>query len=122
MSFWNRDQCYRKQKDRFNKKDLHPSWVGDPKGALRQFRDDQEINSIHVREYPDRICVHRDRYNPERRPIEHLRYDISPQKRIGAVVGGILGGIIGGVATQKLSGVLVGAAAGALFGYLAVDE
>lgn len=122
MSFWNRDRCYRKQKGRFNKKDLHPSFIGDSKGALRQFRDDRETDSLHVREYPDRICVHHDQYNPERRPIAHFLHDLSPQKRTGAVTGGVLGGIIGGVATQKLSGVLLGVAVGALLGYLAVDE
>ncbi|MEA2075815.1 MAG: hypothetical protein U9O85_08845 [Euryarchaeota archaeon] len=46
--------------------------LGDPKGALKQYRCD---SNIHILEYPDRYKVHKDRVDPRRDPLGHLIYD-----------------------------------------------
>jgi hypothetical protein len=55
---------------------LHETNLGYLKGAEKQYRDSQRMNSVHVREFPDKFCFHRDEYNPEQYPIEHFFADV----------------------------------------------
>lgn len=59
---------------------LHESTLGDLRDAEKQHRDSRAVNSIHAREFPNKVCLHRDKYNPEYRLIEHLAVDyIKPE-------------------------------------------
>lgn len=49
--------------------------LGDPKGSLKQYRNS---TGLHVREYPDRFVIHRDRVDPREDPLGHLIKD-SPE-------------------------------------------
>jgi hypothetical protein len=55
---------------------LHETNLGYLKGANRQYRDSQSMNSVHAREFPEKICFHPDKYNPEQCPIEHFFADV----------------------------------------------
>ena len=66
---------------------LHESNWGYPQGAKRQYRDSQEANSTHAREFETRIYFHRDSYNPEHNLIGHFVYDVLKPE---AVLAGIL--------------------------------
>jgi hypothetical protein len=49
--------------------------LGERRGSLRQYRN---ASGIHVREYPDRFVIHRDRVDPRSDPLGHLVKD-SPE-------------------------------------------
>ena len=106
----------------FKQKDLHETWLGDPKGAKRQFRDNKEIDSVHVREYPDRISFHVDKFNPERRPLEHLMEDVPASKRNGAILGSLTAGILTWIITKNRGLAVFGALGGAIIGYALADD
>ena len=55
---------------------LHESTLGLLKGDERQYRDSQPTNSVHARDYATEICFHRDDYNPEQYPVEHIWVDV----------------------------------------------
>jgi hypothetical protein len=55
---------------------LHETNLGYLKGAERQYRDSQGMNSVHAREFPEKFCFHRDKYNPEQYLIEHFFADV----------------------------------------------
>ncbi len=54
---------------------FEPSSLGDPKGAIRQYRS---ASGVHVREYSDRFVIHVDTFDPRTDPIAHLLVD-SPE-------------------------------------------
>lgn len=70
--------CYTKSEGYgiVNELKLHETSVGLLKGAERQYRDSQPTNSVHAREYATEICFHRDDYNPEQYPVEHVWVDV----------------------------------------------
>lgn len=71
---------------------LHETKLGMPKDALRQYRDSREANSYHAREYEDRICLHIDRFNPEKRLLEHFVHDVLNDETVaGAGIGFTVG-------------------------------
>lgn len=45
------------------------------KGAKKEFRDFNKINSLHVRVYEDYLKAHIDRKNPMFQPLQHLWQD-----------------------------------------------
>jgi len=55
---------------------LHESTLGYLRGAEKQYRDSQGMNSIHAREFPAKFCLHRDKYNPEQYLVEHFFVDV----------------------------------------------
>lgn len=55
--------------------DFQETTLGDPQGAIRQFRGPR---GIHVREYPDCWVVHRDKVDPRNDAIGHLLHDVNP--------------------------------------------
>ena len=59
-----------------NQLELHESTLGLLKGAERQYRDSRPTNSVHAREYETEFCFHRDDYNPEQYPVEHISVDV----------------------------------------------
>lgn len=74
---------------------LHETTLGIPKEALRQYRDSREVNSYHAREYEDRICLHVDRFNPEKRPLEHFVHDVLNEETVaGAAIGFTAGYVV----------------------------
>jgi hypothetical protein len=60
------------------------TWLGDPKGALRQYRC---AHGFHVREYDSWFEVHRDRFDPRQNPIQHVLYDTSAPKVVAGLIG-----------------------------------
>lgn len=48
------------------------TWVGDPKGAIRQYRC---AHGFHVREYGSWFEIHRDRFDPRKSPLAHMVAD-----------------------------------------------
>jgi len=98
------------------------TWLGYPKGALRQYRKE----NLHIREYADKFLVHEDRVDPRADPLGHLIYD-APEVLAG-IAGAILGAALGGIAGAYLSkdkkgtvkaGAAGSAVLGSLFYYLA---
>lgn len=88
------EKCYRKPEAlRLVKQlGLHKTELGISKGAMRQYRDSREASSYHAREYEDRICLHVDRFNPEKRPLEHFIDDVLNEKTAaGAAIGFTIG-------------------------------
>jgi hypothetical protein len=55
---------------------LRESTLGGLRGAEKQYRDSQGMNSVHAREFPTKFCFHRDKYNPEKYPVEHVLVDV----------------------------------------------
>ena len=55
---------------------LHESTLGLLKNAEKQYRDSQGTNSMHSREFATKFCFHRDQYNPEQYPVEHILVDV----------------------------------------------
>lgn len=64
--------------------DFQETTLGDPQGAIRQFRGQW---GIHVREHSDCWIVHRDNVDPRNNPLGHLLEDVSPLST--AICGGI---------------------------------
>jgi len=60
------------------------TWLGDPKGALRQYRC---VHGFHVREYDTWFEVHRDRFDPRQNPIQHLLCDTNAPKVVAGLIG-----------------------------------
>ena len=56
-------------------------------GVEKQYRDSRSTNSIHAREFTTHFCFHRDKYNPEQYPIEHVLVDVI--KPEAALAGGL---------------------------------
>jgi hypothetical protein len=65
-----------------------PTRAGSAEGAERQYRYGE---GVHLREYPDRFVIHRDRVDPRRDPLGHLLQD-SPESIVGLAVGLWAGG------------------------------
>lgn len=63
--------------------------LGDPDGALRQYRCN---HNIHILEYPDKYKVHKDRVDPRKNPVGHLIYD-SSETLAALGVAGVIGKI-----------------------------
>lgn len=53
------------------------TWLGDPKGALKQYRC---AHGFHVREYESWFEIHRDRVDPRRSVLGHLLADTQAPK------------------------------------------
>ncbi len=68
--------------------EFHESFMGLSKGAIRQFRDDRAIDSLHIHEFPDYFLVHVDAFNPEHHPVAHGFVD-TPGMAVGLVLGAI---------------------------------
>ena len=66
--------------------DFHESTLGLAKGAIRQFRDTRETNSLHVHEFSDHYLAHVDTFNPEYHPVAHGVID-TPGMTLGIVLG-----------------------------------
>lgn len=64
--------------------ECQPTELGDPAGAIRQYR----CSKIHIREYPDRFEVHRDIVDPRKSLLGHVVYD-APEVLLALIVGGI---------------------------------
>lgn len=87
--------CKPEAKRLINQLSLHETTLGIPKEALRQYRDSREADSYHAREYEDRICPHLDRFNPEKRPLEHFVHDVLNEETVaGAAIGFTAGYIV----------------------------
>ena len=66
---------------------VEETWMGDPRGAKRQYR----YGSLHVREYGSHYAVHADKHDPRANLAGHLVED-APEVLAGfacAVLGGI---------------------------------
>ncbi|MEM0271422.1 MAG: hypothetical protein QW514_02620 [Thermoprotei archaeon] len=59
------------------------TWLGDPKGALKQYRC---AHGFHVREYPTWFEVHRDKFDPRQNPVKHLVYDTDAPALVAGLV------------------------------------
>ena len=97
--------------------DAKATWLGYPKGALRQYRK----GTLHIREYEDKFLVHEDRADPREDPLGHLIYD-APEVLAGiagGMIGAVLGGLAGAYLTRDKKGIVESGAAGsAALGYL----
>jgi hypothetical protein len=82
---------------------LHETNSGYLKGAERQYRDSQGMNSVHAREFPEKFCFHYDKYNPEQYPIEHFFADVLKPE---AVLAGGLIFLLALVASKNLKSAL----------------
>jgi len=51
---------------------FHPTLLGYSSNSIRQYRTNE---GGHVREYRDAFVYHKDRFNPETHPIEHIVHD-----------------------------------------------
>ena len=71
--------------------------LGDPNGALRQYRCDY---NIHILEYPDRYKIHKDRVDPRKDPLGHVMYD-SPETLAGLGMASISGLAVGKIIYDK---------------------
>jgi hypothetical protein len=66
---------------------LHESTLGYLHGAEKQYRDSRPTNSLHVREFPTKFCMHLDKHNPEIQPVEHFFEDVlKPEAVIAGLV------------------------------------
>lgn len=91
-----REQCIRSgEKARVDKAEgvelppyVHETHLGISKDAIRQYRDDRPINSLHIHEYDDYFLVHVDAFNPESHPLAHGIVD-TPGLTVGIVAGAI---------------------------------
>jgi hypothetical protein len=51
---------------------FHPTQLGFRSGSISQYRSEK---GGHVREYAEKFVYHKDKFNPEKQPIEHIIYD-----------------------------------------------
>ena len=59
------------------KSDLQKTILGKLKGAIEQYRDTYESESVHIRVYKEYLEAHLDKKNPVYKPLEHLVEDAS---------------------------------------------
>lgn len=66
--------------------ELDRTWLGDRKGAQRQYRQ----GNLHIREFPTHYTLHSDRFDPRKSPLLHLAVD-APEHVVGVAAGIIIG-------------------------------
>lgn len=85
---------------------LHETIFGFLEGSKKQYRDNKEYDSLHVREYSGYITIHIDSANPELHPIEHAIMDfekISSTSTFKTIAVGVVGVFLLGFFLKKLS-------------------
>jgi len=82
---------------------LRETNLGYLRGAEKQYRDSQGMNSMHAREFPTKFCFHNDKYNPEQYPIEHILADVVKPE---AVLAGSLTFLLALAASKNLKSAL----------------
>jgi hypothetical protein len=51
---------------------FHPTLLGFRSSSISQYRSEE---GGHVREYSKKFVYHKDKFNPEKQPLEHIIYD-----------------------------------------------
>lgn len=104
-----------KEIDEFMLEKAEETSLGQKNGAKKQYR----YGNLHIREYDDKLLVHRDKIDPRKDPLGHLIFD-SPEVLIGltcAILGGSKITDIFKNKNSKKNSILSGLFSSAVLGY-----